>query len=169
VKQGQTGGGPADEGAWLERVRRSGIRVDREGRFWHEGQPVRHEGLRQALFRWLDRLPPPDARYILRLDADRFAYLEVEDTPLVATSLRWQGDRAWLGLSDGSEEPLDPAGLTIDEAGTLRARVHADKGARLEARLGASAATALAERIESSPRGPLLRLAQQRLLIARRT
>jgi uncharacterized protein len=137
-------------------VRRSGIRVDREGRFWHEGQPVQHEGLRRALLRWLDRLPPPDARYILRLDAARFAYLDVEDTPLVASSLRWQGDRALLGLSDGSEEALDPAGLTVDGAGTLRCRV---RGGRLEARLGSSAAAALAERIEGTPDGPVLRLA----------
>jgi uncharacterized protein len=142
-------------------VRRSGIRIDREGRFWHEGQQVQHQGLRQALLRWLDRLPPPDGRYILRLDAERFAYLEVEDTPLVATSLRWQGERALLGLSDGSEEPLDPDGLTVDPAGTLRCRV---RDGRLEARLATSAAAALAERIEATARGPMLRLTQPVLI-----
>ena len=60
----------------IERLRRSGIRIDREGQFIHEGEPVRHEGLRQALFRWLDRLDDdPDkgeaVRYILRLDPRR--------------------------------------------------------------------------------------------------
>ncbi|HXU03254.1 MAG TPA: hypothetical protein VN903_19945, partial [Polyangia bacterium] len=74
----------ADEAAWLEQIRRSGISIDREGRFIHEGAEVTHEGLRRALFRWLDRLPPPDGRYVLRLDERRFAYLEdVADTPLV--------------------------------------------------------------------------------------
>src|SRR3569623_36510 len=42
--------------AVIERLRQSGIRIDREGEFQHEGAPVLHEGLRQALFRWLDRL-----------------------------------------------------------------------------------------------------------------
>ena len=74
----------AEHAAFIERLRRSGIRVDREGRFIHEGAEVTHVGLRQALFRWLDRLPPPDARYVLRLDERRFAYLDVDDTPLVA-------------------------------------------------------------------------------------
>ena len=158
---------PSDEdrAAFLERVRRSGISVDREGRFWHEGEVIRHEGLRQALFRWLDRLPPPDARYVLRLDAQRFAYLEVEDTPLVATSLRWLGERALLGLTDGSEVPLDPDGLNIDGAGTLRCRVR-DSG--VEARLGVAAAAALAERIETGEHGPVLDVGGTRREIVRR-
>lgn len=128
----------------LERLRTSGISVDREGRFWHEGALVEHAGLRQALWRWLDRLPPPDGRYVFRLDARRFAFLTVEDTPLVATSLRWQDQRAWLGLNDGTEEELDPSSLTLDQAGVLRCWVRTGK---VEARLATSAATALAERI----------------------
>ena len=76
-----------EQAAWLEQIRRSGIGVDREGRFVHEGAEVTHEGLKRALFRWLDRLPPPDGRYVLRLDERRFAYLDdVADTPLVAES-----------------------------------------------------------------------------------
>ena len=78
---------------------------------------MRHEGLRRAFFRWLDRLPPPDGRHILRLDENRYVYLEVADTPLVATSLRWSGERALLGLTDGSEEALDPRTLTADDDG----------------------------------------------------
>jgi hypothetical protein len=147
------------EAAFLERVRRSGISIDRNGRFWHEGEPVEHQGLRQALFRWLDRLPPEveGGRYILRLDAQRFAYVDVEDTPLVATSLRWDrtaaGEQALLGLTDGSEVPLDPATLTIDEAGTLRCQVRPNA---VEARLGTSAASALADHLQSTPTGPQL-------------
>ena len=65
-----------EQAAWLEKIRRSGISLDREGRFIHEGAEVTHEGMKRALFRWLDRLPPPDGRYVLRLDERRFAYLE---------------------------------------------------------------------------------------------
>jgi hypothetical protein len=159
---------PENAAEHLARLRDSGIRIDREGRFWHEGAPVEHEGLRQALFRWLDRLPVDPAhaqpigdegRYILRLDARRFAYLEVDDTPLVATSLRWdQGGptppTAMLGLTDGSEEALDPRTLTIDAEGVLRCWV---RGGKLEARLATSAAAALAPQITLIEDRPHLR------------
>ena len=148
----------ADEAAWLEKIRRSGISVDREGRFIHEGAEVTHEGLKRALFRWLDRLPPPDGRYVLRLDEKRFAYLEdVADTPLVARAARVDTAGAvWLALSDGSEEPLDPTTLTVDEAGVLRAWV---RGGRLEARLASSAAAVIGDAITEDAGRPLLRLA----------
>jgi len=146
----------------LERLRRSGIRIDREGHFVHEGAEVRHEGLRRALFRWLDA--EPDGRVVLRLDARRFAYVDVDDTPLVARAARLErdgdGERVLLALSDGSEEALVPTSLTVDAAGLLRARV---RGGRLEARLATSAVAALADRLSagSSSRSdpPVLTLA----------
>src|SRR5262245_34955481 len=148
----------ADEAAWLDQIRRSGISIDREGRFIHEGAEVTHEGLRRALFRWLDRLPPPDGRHVLRLDERRFAYLEdVADTPLVARAARLDpAGAAVLALSDGSEEALEPATLTVDDAGVLRAWV---RGGRLEARLATSAAAVLADSISEVDGRPRLRLA----------
>ena len=148
----------ADHAAFIERLRRSGIRVDREGRFIHEGAEVTHVGLRQALFRWLDRLPPPDDRYVLRLDERRFAYLDVDDTPLVARAARIDPEGTiWLALSDGAEESLDPARLTVDEAGVLRVFV---RGGRLEARLATSAVAALGDLLTETPDGrPVLRAA----------
>ena len=152
----------------LERLRRSGIRVDREGRFIHEGEEVRHEGLRRALFRWLDT--EPDGRVVLRLDARRFAYVDVDDTPLVARAARHVsdggGDRVLLALTDGSEEPLDPSTLTVDDAGVLRARV---RGGKLEARLATAAVAALADRLsEEAPGRWTLALAGGRRVLPRR-
>jgi hypothetical protein len=148
----------AEHAAFIERLRRSGIRVDREGRFIHEGGEVTHEGLRRALFRWLDRLPPPDGRYILRLDERRFAYLDVDDTPLVARAARVDGaGTIWLALSDGAEERLDPATLTADADGVLRAWA---RDGRLEARLATSAVAALGDLLtETSDGRPALRVA----------
>src|SRR3982751_2674423 len=146
-------GNAADEqAAWLDQIRRSGIRIDREGRFVHEGAEVTHEGFKRALYRWLDRLPPPDGRYVLRLDERRFAYLEdVADTPLVARAARIDPTgTVLLALSDGNEERLDPTTLTLDDAGVLRAWV---RGGRLEARLSTCAATVLAEAIVSEDGG----------------
>jgi hypothetical protein len=155
----------------LARLRTSGIRIDRDGQFWHEGEPVAHEGLRRALFRWLDRLPKNDeegeegGRYILRLDERRYAFVDVDDTPLVATSLRWQAGDAFLGLTDGSEERLDPTTLTIDGAGVLRCRV---RDGRLEARLATSAATVLAEGVDATGAQAVLTTATGKFAIPRR-
>ena len=148
----------AEHAAFIERLRRSGIRVDREGRFIHEGAEATHAGLRQALFRWLDRLPPPDGRYVLRLDERRFAYLDVDDTPLVARAARVDpAGTIWLALSDGAEEALDPGTLTVDSAGVVRAWV---RGGRLEARLATSAVAALSDQLTEQPGGrPALRVA----------
>jgi hypothetical protein len=150
---------------WLERLRRSGIRIDREGRFLHEGAEVSHDGLRRALFRWLDT--EPDGRVVLRLDDKRFAYvdMDVDATPLVARAARLEGDRVWLALSDGAEELLDPATLTIDDAGVLRARV---RGGRLEARLATAAAAVLGDCVTEDGGRPTLTLAGRRLPIPRR-
>jgi hypothetical protein len=145
----------------LERLRRSGIRIDREGRFIHEGEEAQHEGLRRALFRWLDA--EPDGRVVLRLDERRFAYVDVDDTPLVAHAARLESERVLLALSDGAEEALDPATLTVDEAGVLRARV---RGGRLAARLATDAVAAFAERLsEEAPGCPTLTLAGRRWAI----
>jgi hypothetical protein len=145
---------------YLERLRRSGIRVDREGRFVHEGAEVLHDGLRRALFRWLDE--QPDGRVVLRLDERRFAYVDVDDTPLVARAARVDGERVLLALTDGAEEALEPATLTVDEAGILRARV---RGGRLAARLSTAAVAALADHLSEEGGRPVLALGGRRLVI----
>lgn len=126
----------------LERFRRSCIRLDAEGRFWHEGAEVRHAGLRAALWRWLDR--NPDGRFVLRLDAERFVYLDVDDAPQAVRSLRWDGGRAILRLADDSEESLAAETLRLAPTGVAYCRV---KGGRFEARFSTAAWSALAERI----------------------
>jgi uncharacterized protein len=126
--------------AEVEKLRQSGIRLDAEGRFWHEGQEVTHHGLRAAFFRWLDR--NPDGRYVLRLDENRFVYLDVDDAPYLVRSLRWEGDRALAVLSDGTEEALELPTVRLRE-GVAYATV---KG-RFDARLSTAAWTTLGERI----------------------
>jgi uncharacterized protein len=157
----------AEHAAFIERLRRSGIRVDREGRFIHEGAEVTHAGLRQALFRWLDRLSPPDGRYVLRLDERRFAYLDVDDTPPVARAARIDpAGTIWLALSDGAEEALAPETLSADQAGVLRAWV---RNGRLEARLATSAVAALGDLLTETPDGrPALRVEGRMLEIPAR-
>ena len=163
----ESGSGSGIDPAVLERFRQSGLSIDREGQFWHAGELVTHEGMRRAFSRWLDRLPPPDGRHILRLDENRYVYVEVADTALVVRSLRWSedDDGALLGLSDGSEERLDPDTLTVDADGILRCQV---RGGRLEARLSNSAAAVLGERIDGARGAPVLRIQGGEFLVRAR-
>jgi hypothetical protein len=126
----------------IEKLRQSGIRLDAEGRFWHEGGEVTHHGLRAALWRWLDR--NPDGRYVLRLDDKRFVYLDVDDAPFVVRSLRWEGEHARVRLSDDSEEELLYKTLRISSSGTVYAKC---KEGRFDARFATAAWGALQERI----------------------
>lgn len=138
----------------IERLRQTGIRLDREGRFWHEGAVVTHRGFQLALLRWLDRLD--DGRSILRLDEKRYAYIDVEDAELLALSARWDGDRVLLTLNDESEEELAYDSLSVGAGDALYCRV---RGGRLTARITTPAYYVLAERIEDGPTGFSLRAA----------
>ena len=144
----------------LERFRLSGIRLDAEGRFWHEGAEITHGGLRAALWRWLDR--NPDGRYVFRLDATRFVYVDVDDAPQVVRSLRWEGERALAVLADGSEEPLDLASVRVQPNGRAYCRV---KEGRLEARISPSAWGALADHLEEREGHAWLVVGQERYAI----
>ena len=148
----------------IERLRQTGIRLDREGRFWHEGAVVTHRGFQRALLRWLDRLD--DGRPILRLDERRYAYVDVDDAELLALSARWQGDRAFLTLNDESDEELDYASLEVDADNALYCSA---RGGRLTARITTPAYYALAERIEETSTGRfVLRAAGAEHAIGRR-
>lgn len=135
----------------IERLRQTGIRLDREGRFWHEGAVVTHRGFQLALRRWLDRLE--DGRPILRLDEKRYAYVDVEDADLLALAARWDGDRALLTLNDDSEQELDYASLAVDTDNALYCRV---RGGKLTARITTPAYYVLAEKISERPDGFVL-------------
>ena len=146
AQQGRENGGPDDRPRLppelIEKLRQTGINLDRNGRLWHQGTEITHPGLRRALLRWLDRLP--DGRPILRLDERRYAYLDVEDAHLLAVSAVWRADRVYLRLNDGTEEELDYASLYTGADHALYCRV---RGGALRARLTTPAYHALAERI----------------------
>lgn len=121
--------------------RESTIRLDREGRFWHDGQRVEHASLEQGLRTWI-ALHPDDGRPILTNGYD-WCYFQVEDAPLFVSALRIEGDQVTLVLFDGSEQPLDPAALSLGEDGVVVARVARGAG-RMDARFTRHAQTQLA-------------------------
>ncbi|MCE9579667.1 MAG: DUF1285 domain-containing protein [Deltaproteobacteria bacterium] len=138
----------------IERFRQVGLRLDRAGRLWHEGQEITHARLRHAILGWLD--VREDGRDIVRLDATRYAYIDVEDAHLRAVSARWDGDRVWLVLDDDREEELAYDTLTTGADAALYCRV---RGGALRARLTTAAYHVLAQRIEETGEGFALRAA----------
>lgn len=125
----------------LERLRTIGLRIDAAGRLWHQGDEVVHAGLRRAILRWLD--VRADGRVIVRLDDERYAYVDVDDTPLRITAVRWDGDQPVAFVDDDTHAPLDLATLALDGDDRLRARV---RDGRLAARLTSAAQQVLCER-----------------------
>jgi uncharacterized protein len=150
----------------IEGFRQTGIRLDRQGRLWHQGAEIAHPGLKRALLRWMDRLD--DGRPILRLDQQRYAYLDVEDAHLLVTSARWQDDRALVTLNEGSEQELEYESLQRAEDNALYCTV---RGGKLDARVTTPAYYVLAERIAPSPSRDsafVLRAAGREFAIGRR-
>ena len=119
--------------------RESTIRLDADGKFWHDGERVDHPALEKALHGWI-ALHPDDGRFMLTNGYD-WTYFQVEDAPFVVRSLRIGQDSVTLVLSDESEEALDPAALRVGHADALYTKV---KGGKFQARFSRHAQTALA-------------------------
>lgn len=130
----------------LERMRTIGLRLDRSGTFWHGGDKVTHPRLRQALLRWLD--VRDDGRDIVRFDERRYAYVDIDDAHLRASSARWDGDRCYVLWDDDIERELDYGSLRqADDHAFYVAIGH------LRGRIGAPAQHAIAARVVESGDG----------------
>jgi hypothetical protein len=149
----------------IEKMRAIGLRLDKEGTFWQTDDSgtasVTHARLRQALLRWLD-VRPEDGRDIIKLDAKRYAYVDVEDAHLRARSARWDGNRCFILWDDDQDGELDYASLrqAPDHALYVTAR------GRLRGRIAGPAYHAVAEHIVETPAGFQLEAAGKRWPIA---
>jgi uncharacterized protein len=114
----------------LELLRaQSGLSIDEEGRFLHRGEPITHARTLAVLWSSLERVP--DGRWLVRIGRES-AYVAVEDGPWVVRAVLDDGPGTppRLRLSDGSEEPLDPATLRVGSDGVLRCAVRGGVAAR---------------------------------------
>jgi len=151
---------PAPEG----RSRESSIRLDRAGRFWHDGELVSHAGMAKAFATWISR-HPDDGRFILSNGYD-WTYFSVEDAPFFITRVTPDGDQLKVQLSDGTEELLDLETLCEGADAALFARV---KAGAYQARFTQSAQIALAPLlVEDADGRVLLAVGERRLDIPAR-
>ncbi len=130
---------PAPEGRSPE----STIRLDGEGRFWHEQLLVEHRKLAAAMHTWISR-HPDDGRYILTNGYD-WTYFTVEDAPYTVRSLRVDDGAPVLLLSDGTEEAWDPSKSRLGKDGAVYTHVKAGaRGGPFDAKFTRHAQTELA-------------------------
>lgn len=140
----------------LEKLRdRSGLRLDKEGHFSHQGEPIVHARTNAVLHRGIHRAP--NGRWATRIGKD-WGYLDVEDTAFWIQ--RIDGTRALL--TSGEWVEFDPASITIGPDDALYVRVDGER-----ARLTRPAQLALAEAIQEETGGFTLDLAGRRYPIGR--
>ena len=130
------------------RSRESSIRLDGEGRFWHDGRLVEHGNMSAAFARWID-IHPDDGRYVLTNGYD-WTYFSVDDVPFFVRSVRVEPAQLMLQLNDGSEEALEPRSLKLGARDALYLRV---KGGKFAARFTPQAQLQLAPCLEEGPDG----------------
>jgi hypothetical protein len=121
----------------------SGLRLDRAGRWSHDGQPLEHPRIVEAFNQGLR--VTDDGRYRLEFGGD-WCFVEVEDCgyTVLAVDLGPEGRRS-LRLSDRTAEWLDATSLGVDVEGALTCRV---KAGRARARFCRSAHLQLASDLE---------------------
>jgi hypothetical protein len=94
-------------------LRSFGLVLHSDGRFTHEGEPIRNRKLRAAFERSV-RYLPDERTYVVQLGRFR-GVVDVEEAGFFVRSVDLA--RGAVRLSDGSEEPLDPASLRLSPLG----------------------------------------------------
>lgn len=137
----------------------SGLVLDKELRWFHDGEPVLHPKILELFNESL--VPTEDGRFQLRIGQD-WAFVRVEDAAYRVTGLDVGEAHVYLRLSDRTGEVLDPSTLALGPDGVLSVRV---KGGRAKARFSRQAQVALGALLEESPEGLTLALGQARLSV----
>ncbi len=116
------------------------IRIDKDGKWYHNGREITHPGV----FRYLNSVLDVDEKgYFLR-DGERKFYIEVEDAPFVVNSLVECDGKICVLLNDGTQEELDPESLTFRDE-VVYAKV---KNGKFPARFSRKAQNQLYQMIE---------------------
>src|SRR3954468_18354630 len=103
----------------LEKLREaSGLRLDKEGRFWHRGEPIEHARTVAVLHQGVHRAP--DGRWATRIGKE-WGYLDVEDAALFVRRL--DGHSAQLASGEWAEIES----LAVGAGDALYARIDGER------------------------------------------
>jgi hypothetical protein len=100
----------------------SGLRLDKDGRFFHRGGLIEHERTLSVLHRGIHRAA--DGRWATRIGSE-WGYLEVEDAPFFVQQVAQDGPRLRGELLTGEWEELTELSSGADDA--LYARVRGER------------------------------------------
>jgi hypothetical protein len=100
----------------------AGLFLARDGRWFHDGDPIRHERLAALLHRCLAR--DASGRVIVTTGRDVLP-VACEDAPYVVRTLSVDGARAELVLSDETREPIGGRRFVVDANHRVRCPVKA--------------------------------------------
>jgi len=155
-----------DPASWPDGLPPCLIRVDVEGRFWHQGAEMVHAGINKLLMDHVDL--DEKGRYVITFAGQR-CFVEVEDTFFVVVraervALDDGKARYRLTLNDGGHEWLAPATLRQSPENILYARV---REGRFPARFLRPAYYQLAEHVEERNGAYMLKVEGRGFPIAR--
>ena len=138
-------------------LRPFGLRLHHDGRWSHAGQPILHRRLREHFDRSVRYLPEA-RKFVVTLSHFR-GEIEVEEAAFFVRTFDAASGR--IGLSDRSEEALDPATLSLSAIdGALLCRVKRDLAREgLLARFTHGAHAELLQAAEEGEGGAVLRMA----------
>jgi hypothetical protein len=139
----------------------SGLRLDKEGRFWHRGGLVEHARTLAALHQGIHRAP--DGRWATRIGKD-WAYLEVEDAALWIRRIEASSSALRAQLATGEWVEVDSATLAAGADDALYARVRGER-----VRLTRDAQLSLSDHLRQDGAGFLLQLGERGFRIGRDT
>jgi hypothetical protein len=109
----------------LQQLReQSGLRLDKEGRFWHRGGLVEHARTQAVLHQGVHRAP--DGRWATRIGKE-WGYLDVEDAALWIRRIDPAGERLHAQLASGDWVDVDPSTLAAGADDALYARVRGER------------------------------------------
>lgn len=125
--------------------RRIDLRLDAEGRWFHDGEPFEHPGLIALFNRGIDVLEST-GEPILRVGA-QWCYIRCDDVPFIVRTLRPAGDHFELALNTEALISVAPDAFRAGPGG----RVYVELGPHRRARLSRAAQAALADRLAEGP------------------
>ncbi|MBN1532929.1 MAG: DUF1285 domain-containing protein [Spirochaetes bacterium] len=124
------------------------ILLDREGNWFHNGEPIRHERIVALFNRSVSRTA--EGTYVIHYGEHVYP-IDVEDAPVFVTGVRFEGfaafERVFINLSTGEEEELDIQTLIYRKNNALYCRV---RQGSLTAKFRRSPSFHILERLDES-------------------